>query len=149
MLRKAFMACKLLSLGQAQINSETQRKLSNMGFRFAGQATQVSSKTGNLHMLVFTYRGTPIYYNHSQLHNCTLQFQKPPCRQHKRPQRCIARMAVGLPIFLLFWGFPKIRVPFWGPHNKDYNSDYNILGSILGSPNLGKLPYDYGYYHSY
>ena len=25
----------------------------------------------------------------------------------------------------------------WGPHNKDYS----ILGSILGSPYLGKLPY--------
>ena len=30
------------------------------------------------------------------------------------------------------WG-----VPFWGPNNKDYS----ILGSILGSPYFGKLPY--------
>ena len=36
------------------------------------------------------------------------------------------------------WGFPKIRgYHFGGPHNKDYN----ILGSILGSPNVGKLPF--------
>ena len=34
------------------------------------------------------------------------------------------------------WGFLKLGVPFWGPHNKDHN----ILGSILGSPNFGKLP---------
>ena len=35
------------------------------------------------------------------------------------------------------WDFPKIRgtIPR-GPHNKDYS----ILGSILGSPYLGKLP---------
>ena len=34
-------------------------------------------------------------------------------------------------------GFPNLGVPFWGPHNKDYN----ILGSILGFPYFGKLPY--------
>ena len=35
-------------------------------------------------------------------------------------------------------GFPKIRgALFGGPHNKDYS----ILGSILGSPYFGKLPY--------
>ena len=28
----------------------------------------------------------------------------------------------------LYGGFPKLGVPFWGPHNKDYC----ILGSILG-----------------
>ena len=38
--------------------------------------------------------------------------------------------------YLSCGGFPKIGVPFWGPHNKDYN----ILGSILGSPHFGKLP---------
>ena len=27
-------------------------------------------------------------------------------------------------------------LPFWGPNN----TDYNILGSILGSPYVGKLP---------
>ena len=32
--------------------------------------------------------------------------------------------------------FPKLGVPFWGPYNKDYS----ILGSILGSSYLGKLP---------
>ena len=35
-------------------------------------------------------------------------------------------------------GFPKIRgYHFGGLHNKDYN----ILGSILGSPYFGKLPF--------
>ena len=34
-------------------------------------------------------------------------------------------------------GCPKLRVPFFeGPHNKEFN----ILGSILGSPYLGKPP---------
>ena len=31
----------------------------------------------------------------------------------------------------------KLGVPFWGVYNKDYS----ILGSILGSPDFGKLPY--------
>ena len=36
------------------------------------------------------------------------------------------------------WGFPKIRgTLFGGPYNKGYS----ILGSILGSPYFGKLPY--------
>ena len=35
----------------------------------------------------------------------------------------------------LIWGFPQIRGT--SLHNKDYNT----LGSILGSPYLGKLPY--------
>ena len=26
------------------------------------------------------------------------------------------------------WGFPKLGIPFWGPHNKDYN----ILESTWG-----------------
>ena len=34
-------------------------------------------------------------------------------------------------------GLPKLGVPFWGPYNKDYS----ILGSIMGSPYFGKLPY--------
>ena len=33
-------------------------------------------------------------------------------------------------------GFLKLGVPLWGPFNKDCS----ILGSILGSPYLGKLP---------
>ena len=37
--------------------------------------------------------------------------------------------------------FPKLGVPFGGPHNKDYG----ILGSILGSPYFGKLPYMFIY----
>ena len=36
--------------------------------------------------------------------------------------------------------FPKLGVPFGGPYNKDYK----ILGSILGSPYLGKLPLGFG-----
>ena len=36
-----------------------------------------------------------------------------------------------------FGGFPKLGVPFGGPSNKGYS----ILGSILGSPNFGKLPF--------
>ena len=39
---------------------------------------------------------------------------------------------------LLYGGFPKLGVPFWGPYNKDYS----ISGSILGSSYLGNLPYD-------
>ena len=35
------------------------------------------------------------------------------------------------------WGFPKIRGTLFGD---PYNKDYNILGSILGSPYLRKLP---------
>ena len=36
------------------------------------------------------------------------------------------------------WGFPTSRGTFLGgPHNKDYS----ILGSILGYPDSGKLPY--------
>ena len=38
---------------------------------------------------------------------------------------------------LLYGGFPKLGVPFWGPYNKDYS----ILGSRMGSPYFGKLPY--------
>ena len=36
----------------------------------------------------------------------------------------------------IFGGIPKLGVPFWGSSYKDYS----ILGSILGSPYLGKLP---------
>ena len=39
--------------------------------------------------------------------------------------------------YRVYGGFPKIRVPFGGPYNKDYS----ILGSILGSPYCGKLTY--------
>ena len=35
-------------------------------------------------------------------------------------------------------GFLTLGVPFGGPNNKDYS----ILGSILGSPYFGKLPYN-------
>ena len=37
----------------------------------------------------------------------------------------------------MFGGFLKLGVPFWGPNSKDYS----ILGSILGSPYLQKLPF--------
>ena len=40
------------------------------------------------------------------------------------------------------WGFPKIRGTFLGG---PYSQDYSILGSILGSPFLGKLPHIYIY----
>ena len=41
-------------------------------------------------------------------------------------------------IVIRIWGFPKIRGTFLGgPCRKDYS----ILGSTLGSPYLGKLPY--------
>ena len=36
------------------------------------------------------------------------------------------------------WGFPKIGGTFFGG---SHNKDYSILGSILGSPYFGKLPY--------
>ena len=39
--------------------------------------------------------------------------------------------------FLLNWGFPQIGGYLLGGL---YNKDYGILGSILGSPYLGKLP---------
>ena len=36
------------------------------------------------------------------------------------------------------WGFPKIMgTLFWGPHNKGCS----ILGSIMGSPYFGKVPF--------
>ena len=38
--------------------------------------------------------------------------------------------------------FPKIRCTFFGG---PYNKDYSILGSILGSPDLGKLQIRYRY----
>ena len=37
----------------------------------------------------------------------------------------------------LYGGFPILGVPSWGP----YNEGYNILGSILGCPCFGKVPY--------
>ena len=36
------------------------------------------------------------------------------------------------------WGFPKIKSTIIGGH---HNKDYSILGSILGSPNFGRLPF--------
>ena len=39
-----------------------------------------------------------------------------------------------------YWGFPKLGAPFFGG---PYNKDYNMLVSILGSPYLGKLPYQH------
>ena len=48
------------------------------------------------------------------------------------PCSCHSDLAPAKPEELI-WGFPKIR----GTHNKDYS----ILGSILGSPYLGKLPF--------
>ena len=34
--------------------------------------------------------------------------------------------------------FLRLGIPFWGSHDKCYGM---ILGSILGYPDLGKLPY--------
>ena len=45
---------------------------------------------------------------------------------------------------LQYGGFSKLGVHFGGPHNKDNN----ILGSILGSPYSGKLPYGSYYLNS-
>ena len=39
-----------------------------------------------------------------------------------------------------FEGFQKLGVFFGGP----YNEDYSILGSVLGYPNFGKLPFKPG-----
>ena len=48
---------------------------------------------------------------------------------------------LGFRVYGEIWVVPKIRGPlFRGPHNKDYS----ILGSILGSPYFGKLPYEVG-----
>ena len=48
-------------------------------------------------------------------------------------------------VYIYIGGFPKIRgYLIGGPSNKDYS----ILGSILGSPHFGKLPYTCTYIHS-
>ena len=41
----------------------------------------------------------------------------------------------------IYGGFPKLGVLFGDPHNEDYS----ILGSTLGSPCFGKVPYIYIY----
>ena len=46
---------------------------------------------------------------------------------------------LGVIVRAVYGGFPKLGAPFWGPNNKGYS----ILGSILGSPYFGKLPYMY------
>ena len=39
--------------------------------------------------------------------------------------------------------FPKIRGTFsGGPTNMEYNLDYKSLGSILGPPYVGKIPFE-------
>ena len=43
---------------------------------------------------------------------------------------------LGFPVIILYGGFPKLGVPFWGLYSKDYST----LGSILGYPNFEKLP---------
>ena len=52
-------------------------------------------------------------------------------------ERLAAEEDVGIPLKGLYVGFPKLGVPVWGPHSKDYS----ILGSILGSPDFGKQPF--------
>ena len=39
---------------------------------------------------------------------------------------------------MAFCGFPKIRGTVFGD---PYNKDYNILGSMLGFPYFGKVPF--------
>ena len=67
--------------------------------------------------------------------------------QHKKRYSCPTRhellgshlMLGGSSVSQSIWGFPKITFlgAFGGPHNKDYG----ILGSMLGSPYFGKLPF--------
>ena len=56
-------------------------------------------------------------------------------------RRASVRRGLGLPfqgIIRVMWGFPKIKgTLFGGTHIEDYS----ILGSILGYPNFGKVPY--------
>ena len=62
-----------------------------------------------------------------------------PSRQaanHQVDDDSTGRAVAGLPLRNLNGGLPKLGVPFWG----SYNKDSSILGSILGSPYLGKLP---------
>ena len=57
------------------------------------------------------------------------QFQKRKKILHSSEPPCVST---------IYGGFPKLGgYPFGSPNNKDYS----ILGSILGSPNFGKLPY--------
>ena len=43
----------------------------------------------------------------------------------------------------IYEGFPKLGVPFWGSlwYGGPYGKGYSTLGSILGPPYFGKLPY--------
>ena len=41
----------------------------------------------------------------------------------------------------MYGALPKQGMPFWGPHVKDFKDYSNTLGSTLGSPYFGKLPY--------
>ena len=55
----------------------------------------------------------------------------------RRQSACHCSSSAWSTVFRI-WGFPKIRgTLFWNPHNKDYS----ILGSILGTPYFGKLPF--------
>ena len=38
------------------------------------------------------------------------------------------------------WDFPKSRVPFWGPYNKDYNISASILRSQVWETTISLLP---------
>ena len=53
--------------------------------------------------------------------------------------------AVYIYIYMYIYELPELRIPYGGPYNKDYD----ILGSILGSPILGKLPSIYIYICTY
>ena len=63
----------------------------------------------------------------------------PHCALHRRlcSGRCCSRHCrLAYSRSILSGDFPKLGVPFWGSHTKDYS----ILGSILGSRYFGKLP---------
>ena len=47
-------------------------------------------------------------------------------------------------MYVYIWGFPKIKGTLFAC---PYNKDYSILGSILGSPYFGRLPYMYIHIH--
>ena len=76
--------------------------------------------------------------SHELLPCTSLLLAAPRC--HKKSfQQLLVIPGRAKPNMTPIWGFPKVRGTFFGgPHNKDYS----ILGSILGSPLLGKLPYN-------
>ena len=61
----------------------------------------------------------------------------PPIMENQMEKKMENEMETGsIGWFIRIGGFPKLRVPFWGPHIKDCS----IWGSILGSHACWKLP---------